>query len=165
MTTPYQKLQSKIIQQSDIKEIVDQWKSQNNSLVFTNGCFDLLHRGHVDYLSRAAALGDRLIIGLNTDRSVKSLKGTSRPFQDEKTRAMILASLFFTDAIVLFDTDTPYQLIQLISPDILVKGDDYQPEKIVGYDVVTQSGGMVKTIPFIEGFSTTLLVERIKHSK
>lgn len=162
MSTPYQQLLTKIIPLANIRKIATQWRSQNQSLVFTNGCFDLIHRGHIDYLSKAAALGNKLIIGLNTDKSVQSIKGTSRPFQDETTRAMILAALFFTDAIVLFDTDTPYELIKMISPDVLVKGDDYVTENIIGYDIVTQGRGVVKTIPFIAGFSTTLLVEKIQ---
>ena len=114
---------------------------QGRKIVFTNGCFDVLHRGHIQYLAKAAALGDSLVIGLNTDASVKKLKGPSRPYLDEDTRALILASLGFVTAVVLFDEDTPYDLIKRIQPDVLVKGGDYKTEEIVGYDMVKAKGG------------------------
>jgi len=131
-------------------------------VVFTNGCFDILHVGHLDYLEQARNLGDRLIIGLNTDASVRRLKGSQRPVNDNYTRSRALAALEFVDAVVFFDEDTPFELIRLITPDILVKGGDYLAENIVGADIVMKSGGKVKTIPFTDGFSTTSFIERIK---
>lgn len=162
---PLQQIYSKIIPFEELSRLTRKWKAEEENIVFTNGCFDLIHRGHIDYLAKASALGTRLIIGLNTDDSVSRLKGAGRPFQDEMTRAMILAALFFVDRVVLFDTDTPYELIGEIKPDILVKGDDYTPEEIVGYDIVTSYGGTVKTLEYIEGHSTTLLVSKIKDSR
>lgn len=138
------------------------WKFHEKKVVFTNGCFDLLHQGHIDYLATAADKGDVLIIGLNTDASVKRLKGEERPVQDERSRALILASLRFVNAVVLFDQDTPYDLIKLVKPDVLVKGSDYQAEDIVGYDVVMENGGEVITVDFLDGFSTSGLINRIK---
>lgn len=129
--------------------------------VFTNGCFDLIHLGHVDYLSKARDLGDLLVVGVNTDASVRRLKGQSRPLQDENSRAMVLAAFSFVDYVVLFDEDTPAELIKAVQPDILVKGADYKPENIVGYDTVTAKGGQVVTIEFIEGYSTTNIVKKI----
>ena len=132
--------------------------SQGLKLVFTNGCFDILHRGHVEYLAKAADMGDVLVVGLNTDASVKRLKGEGRPVNDQEARALVLASLSFVDAVVLFDEDTPYELIKAIRPDVLVKGADYKPEEIVGYDIVTSYGGKVETVPLVEGYSTTSLL-------
>lgn len=146
-------------QQAILQKIAD-WKDQK--VVFTNGCFDILHRGHVDYLAKAADLGDKLVIGVNTDASVSKLKGPHRPIQDEQSRLQILASLAFVDAVILFNEDNPYELIKCIQPDVLVKGSDYQPENIVGYDIVTAKGGEVKTIDFIPGFSTSLIEQKIK---
>lgn len=138
------------------------WRFHENKIVFTNGCFDLMHQGHIDYLSQAADHGDILIVGLNTDASVKRLKGENRPVQDERSRALLLSSLRFVDAVVLFDHETPYDLIKLVSPDVLVKGSDYSAEEIVGYDIVTAKGGEVITIDYLDGFSTTGLIEQIK---
>ena len=131
---------------------------QGLKVVFTNGCFDILHRGHVEYLSKASDMGDVLVVGLNTDASVKRLKGEGRPINDEQARALVLASLSFVDAVVLFDEDTPYELIKAIRPDVLVKGADYKPEEIVGCDIVTSYGGKVETVPLVEGYSTTQLL-------
>lgn len=138
------------------------WRFRNERIVFTNGCFDILHRGHVEYLAKAAALGTKLIVGLNTDASVRRLKGDSRPVNDEQARALLLASLVFVDEVILFDTDTPRELIEFVQPDILVKGGDYRPEDIVGHDVVTARGGEVVTIPLTEGYSTTSIIEKMK---
>jgi rfaE bifunctional protein nucleotidyltransferase chain/domain len=132
--------------------------------VFTNGCFDILHKGHVDYLAKAADLGEILIIGLNTDASVSKLKGPHRPIQDESSRLQIIASLGFVDAVILFEEPTPYKLIQLVQPDVLVKGSDYLPEEIVGYDIVKAKGGIIKTIDFLPGYSTSLIEKKIKLS-
>lgn len=160
-----ERIESKIICQKDLNNLILKWREENQKIVFTNGCFDLLHLGHVDYLAKAKDLGDRLIIGVNTDSSVKRLKGKNRPLQDENSRLHILAALHSVDAVVLFDEDTPYELIKKIQPDILVKGADYKIENIVGYDIVTSRGGSVKTIEFIEGYSTTKIEQRILNSK
>lgn len=140
------------------------WNDGGEQVVFTNGVFDLIHRGHVDYLAKARDLGDRLIIGVNTDASVSKLKGPHRPIQDELSRMIILASFEFVDAVILFDTQTPYELIHLVQPDILVKGSDYKAENIVGYDIVKAKGGNIQTIDFIPGFSTSLIEQKIKTS-
>lgn len=141
---------------------VEEWKRESQKIVFTNGCFDLLHLGHVDYLEKAAALGDRLVIGLNSDSSVSALKGPNRPVNDEYARARVLAALAFTDAICLFDQNTPYELIKGILPDILVKGGDYQISNIVGADIVMDNGGKVLTLPVVEGYSTTAIINKNK---
>lgn len=154
-------IKSKIVDRQQAASIVHQWQTKGDKVVFTNGCFDLVHRGHVEYMAIAANLGQRLVLGLNTDASVKRLKGELRPLVDEQSRAILLAAFEFIDLIVLFDEDTPYELIKAVQPDILVKGSDYKPESIVGYDVVTARGGKVETIDFVEGFSTTKLVEKI----
>jgi rfaE bifunctional protein nucleotidyltransferase chain/domain len=158
-----QAIAEKICQNHDaLKTKLVKWNEEGKQIVFTNGCFDLLHRGHVDYLAKAADLGDVLVIGVNTDASVSKLKGPHRPIQDEQSRMQILASLGFVDAVILFDEDTPYNLIQMVQPDVLVKGSDYKPEDIVGYDIVTAKGGSVKTIDFIPGYSTSLIEKKIK---
>ncbi len=141
---------------------VAQWHTTHQTIVFTNGCFDILHLGHIDYLTKAAQLGTKLIVGINTDASVKRLnKGDSRPLQNENARALIMASLRCVDAVVLFDEDTPLQLITAITPNILVKGGDYVPQNIVGYSHVIAHGGKVLTIPFLEGYSTTAIEQKI----
>ena len=145
-------------------ECLKSWKTKNQKLVFTNGCFDILHRGHIDYLDKTAALGDKLIVGLNTDSSVKTLKGKKRPFIDEKSRAILIASLEMVDAVILFSDETPYDLINKIKPDVLTKGKDYEIEEIAGFDIVLEKGGKVETIEFTKGFSTTSLIEKIKNS-
>lgn len=158
-------IQNKIISRENLLPLLERWRLKSQKIVFTNGCFDILHQGHIDYLSKAADMGDRLIIGLNTDESVRKLnKGTDRPIQDENSRAIILAALGFTDAIVPFSEDTPLSLIELIAPDVLVKGSDYTVDQIVGSDVVLQNGGEVKTIDFLPGFSTSGIVKKIKGS-
>ncbi len=155
-------LKSKIATtKEEMAETLELWRGNNTKIVFTNGCFDILHRGHVEYLANAANLGDVLVLGLNTDASVKRLKGESRPLQDEFSRATILSALFFIDKVVYFDEDTPYELIKYIQPDILVKGGDYEVEKIVGYDIVKAKGGEVLTIDFVDGFSTTKIINKM----
>ena len=136
------------------------WRAQGRKVVFTNGCFDLLHLGHVDYLEQARHLGDALVVGLNTDESVGRLK-PGRPIQDEVARARILASLAFVDAVVLFGEPTPLGLIELVQPDVLVKGDDYAIDGIVGHELVLNRGGEVLTVPLVPGYSTSRIVERI----
>jgi D-glycero-beta-D-manno-heptose 1-phosphate adenylyltransferase len=140
------------------------WEFKGRKVVFTNGCFDILHLGHIDYLAKAAGMGDKLVIGLNTDASVSRIKGPHRPITDQHSRAMLLASLSFVSAVVLFDEDTPYELISAIKPDVLVKGADYKPEEIVGYDIVTAKGGTVETLEYLEGYSTSAIEKRIKDS-
>jgi len=137
------------------------WRFHSEKIVFTNGCFDILHRGHIDYLAKAADEGNMLIVGLNTDNSVQRIKGKNRPIQDQVSRAMILASLQFVSAVVLFDEDTPYELIKFVQPDVLIKGSDYRAEDIVGSDIVKAKSGEVKTIDYLEGFSTSSIVEKI----
>lgn len=158
-----QQIQNKILNNStEFNALLDDWRANNYKIVFTNGCFDLLHRGHVDYLTKARDLGDKLFLGLNTDASVSKLKGEHRPIQDEQSRMHIMASLQCVDAVILFDEETPYELIKSVQPDILVKGADYKPENIVGYDIVTAKGGEVITIEFLEGYSTTSIEKKIK---
>jgi rfaE bifunctional protein nucleotidyltransferase chain/domain len=164
-------IQSKIYTRETFIHALSAWKFQEKKIVFTNGCFDIIHRGHIDYLAKASDLGKKLIIGVNSDASVKRLgKSVTRPLQDEQTRAMILASLHFVSAVIIFDEDTPLDIITFIQPDILVKGADYdatetnkQSKKyIVGSDIVTAKKGVVRTIEFLEGFSTTKIEEKIK---
>lgn len=138
------------------------WRPYNQHTVFTNGVFDLIHPGHLTYLAEARSLGDRLIVGLNSDESVRRLKGASRPIMPQAARAQLLASLFFVDGVILFDTDTPLALIKKLRPDILVKGGDYQIKDIVGAQEVAEWGGEVKVLPFIEGYSTSTLIEQIR---
>ena len=140
------------------------WQHEGQHVVFTNGCFDIIHLGHVDYLEKARMLGDKLVIGLNSDDSVSRFKGPERPLQDQTSRARILASMQFVDLIVFFNEDTPLNLISEIKPNILVKGSDYLAENIVGADVVKKNGGVVKTIDFVPGYSTTRIVEKIKRT-
>jgi len=158
-------IQSKIIDIDQLDSKLAYWNFKNKKIVFTNGCFDILHRGHIEYLAQAANFGDILMIGLNTDDSVRKLKGYPRPVQDQYTRALLLASLHFVNAVVYFDEDTPYDLIKRVQPDILIKGSDYHVEDIVGYDIVMQKGGEVKTIDFIPGYSTTSIIEKLKKKK
>jgi rfaE bifunctional protein nucleotidyltransferase chain/domain len=139
------------------------WRFKSKKIVFTNGCFDILHLGHIDYLAKASELGDILVIGLNTDDSVRKLKGAGRPIQDEVSRAMTLASLRFVDAVVYFGEETPYELIKTINPDVLVKGADYKPEDIVGYDIVHSKGGEIVTLDYIDGYSTSAIEKRIRN--
>lgn len=158
-------INSKIHTKETLLKNIGIWRFFDKKIVFTNGCFDILHRGHIDYLSKAADLGDVLIVGVNSGNSVKRLgKGENRPIQDELSRAMILASLHFVSAVIIFDEDTPYELIKLIQPDVLVKGGDWKTEDIVGNDIVTAKEGEVKTIEFLEGFSTTLIEKKIKNN-
>ena len=144
-------------------QLVTKWRSSGEKIVFSNGCFDILHLGHIDYLEKASKLGSKFIIGINSDISVKRLKGPQRPVQSEEARTRMLAALGFVDAVVLFEEDTPLQLIETLKPHILVKGDDYTIENIVGADVVLQEGGEVKTIPLVKGYSTSSIIEKIKN--
>ena len=161
--TPSEIIHSKIFDNaSAFLPVLNQWKLSGDSIVFTNGCFDLVHRGHIDSLAKAAILGDRLVVGLNSDVSVKLLKGETRPLIDQQPRAIMLAALLMVDAVILFDEETPYELIRSIVPDVLVKGTEYQVEEIAGFDVVLAHGGRVERIELTEGFSTTDLIQKIK---
>ncbi|MEQ9373859.1 MAG: D-glycero-beta-D-manno-heptose 1-phosphate adenylyltransferase [Imperialibacter sp.] len=141
---------------------VASWHAEGLSVVFTNGCFDILHLGHVDYLERARQLGDKLVVALNTDASVQRLKGPERPIVNEASRARVMAALGFVDLVVFFDEETPKELIEALQPDILVKGGDYTVETIVGADFVLKHGGKVIPLPLIDGYSTTTFVNKIK---
>jgi rfaE bifunctional protein nucleotidyltransferase chain/domain len=141
---------------------VAEWKAKGEKIVFTNGCFDIIHLGHVDYLERARDLGSKLVVGLNTDSSVSGFKGPGRPVQNQDSRARVLASFQFVDLVVPFDEDTPLKLISELVPNVLVKGSDYLAENIVGADVVKQGGGKVVTMDFVKGYSTTAVIEKIK---
>jgi len=159
-----QLIQSRIIKDEDLEALLTCWRLKDEKIVFTNGCFDLLHRGHVEYLARAAGLGSILIVGLNSDDSVRKIKGADRPIQDEYSRALLTASFHFVSGVKLFDEETPYNLINRIIPDVLVKGGDYREEDIVGADVVKQHGGQVATIDFTGGYSSSRLIDKIRHS-
>jgi rfaE bifunctional protein nucleotidyltransferase chain/domain len=166
-------IQEKIYTKETLVKPLIVWKFFAKKVVFTNGCFDLIHRGHIDYLAKASDLGGALIVGINSDASVKRLgKSATRPLQDEQTRAMILASLHFVSGVIIFDEDTPIDLISFVKPDILVKGADYDASEtnpaskkyIVGSDLVRANGGEVKTLEYLEGFSTTAIEQKIKAS-
>ncbi len=154
-------LKTRIFTWEDIEKQSNIWRLKDKKIVFTNGCFDLLHLGDIEYLVKASVFGGALVIGLNSDASIRKIKGNRRPIMDEKSRAMVLASLRFVDAVVLFDQETPYELIKLIQPDILIKGEDYKVEEIVGQDIVQAHGGKVITIELTEGYSTSSVIERI----
>lgn len=152
----------KIMLRESAKAIINLWQFKNEKIVFTNGCFDILHRGHLEYLLQAAALGHRLIVGLNSDESVSRLKGPTRPVNNIDDRAFALASLRCTDLIVPFEEDTPLELIEFLQPNILVKGGDYTIESIVGAKETLQRGGKVEVLSFKEGYSTTSLIDKMK---
>lgn len=164
-------LQKKIVSLNDLVQEVSTLKSQHKKIVFTNGCFDILHKGHVQYLSLAADLGDILVVGLNSDASVKRQgKGDDRPVNNSDARGLVLAGLGFVDFVVEFDDDTPQKLIEAIVPDVLVKGGDYDPDEtnpdskkyIVGRDIVLKNNGRVEVIDLVQGFSTTSIIQKLK---
>ena len=158
------KINSKIFSLDDLKNQVNAWKKSGEDVVFTNGCFDIIHRGHIELLAQTADLGDRLIVGLNSDSSIQKLKGLDRPIITENSRAILLASLSFVDAIIIFPEDTPLNLISTLLPDILAKGGDYEIETIVGHEIVQNNGGKVILISFVDGFSSTAIINKIKKS-
>ena len=160
--TQLELIAEKIIPSDKIEKQTNLWRFLSNRIVFTNGCFDILHRGHIEYLAAAADLGSKLIIGLNSDASVSRLKGSGRPINSFQDRALALAALRFTDAIVEFDEDTPLHLIRKIKPDFLVKGGDYSQSEIVGATDVEASGGEIVIISFTEGYSTTSFLKKIQ---
>lgn len=155
-------IENKIKKSDELKSILLKLKEKRKKIVFTNGCFDLIHYGHVKYLEDAKKNGDVLVVAVNSDKSVKKIKGDKRPIVNQESRIRVIASLESVDYAVLFDEETPYELIKFLMPDILVKGGDWAKEKIAGSDVVTRNGGEVKTIPFIHGFSSTSLIDKIK---
>lgn len=157
-------IDTKIMTLSQLTERLDQLRNGTSKprVVFTNGCFDLVHQGHVDYLSRARDLGDLLVVGLNSDDSVRRLKGASRPISNQVSRSRVLAAFAFVDYVVVFDEDTPLRLIEAIVPDILVKGGDYNRDNVVGADFVEQNGGRLELIPLVPGESTSNLVNKMK---
>lgn len=157
-----EKIKSKIQNWEAIQSTAEAWRNAGQKIVFTNGCFDILHYGHIHYLAEASALGNKLVIGMNAAASVSRLKGSHRPINDEMTRTFLLASLEMTSAVVLFEQDTPLELIKTVRPDVLVKGGDWQPHQIVGADFVLENGGKVRSLPFIKGYSTTAIEEKIR---
>lgn len=157
-------LKHKILDGKSLSARLTDWKSAGKKIVFTNGCFDLLHAGHIAYLSEAASLGDILIVGLNSDNSVSQLKGPNRPVNNESSRSAMLASMFFIDAVVLFSEETPLELIKCINPDVLVKGGDYEVHQIAGAKEVLAKGGAVKILSFLPGYSSSAIIKKIKAS-
>ena len=157
-------INNKIHNLKDLKSQVGKWKQAGNEVVFTNGCFDIIHKGHIEVLARSADLGDKLIVGLNSDQSIQKLKGEDRPIIDEESRAILLAALSFVDAIILFSEETPLKLINTLLPDILAKGGDYEIKTIVGHKIVQENGGKIKLVPFLDGFSSTTIINKIKNS-
>ena len=155
------KIENKIMSMENAKIQIKKWQNNDEKVVFTNGCFDVLHAGHIKYLFKAKSLGNHLVIGLNTDSSVRILKGKNRPLQDEQDRALILAALEAVDLVILFDEDTPLEIITFLKPDILVKGSDYTIDNIVGAKEIVQWGGKVETIEFVNGKSTSLIIEKM----
>jgi len=156
-------IQTRIFSREELARKCNIWRGAGKKIVFTNGCFDILHHGHLDLLAKAADFGNILILGLNTDSSVQRLKGPDRPVTNEQDRAFQVASLLCVDAVCLFDEDTPEALIEILKPDVLVKGGDYTIDKIVGASFVQNNGGKVEIVPFVEGYSTTSIIDRIKH--
>ncbi|MCB9183155.1 MAG: D-glycero-beta-D-manno-heptose 1-phosphate adenylyltransferase [Flavobacteriales bacterium] len=161
--TAAETLDRRVVDRTGITRLCNIWRMKGDRIVFTNGCFDILHRGHVEYLQEAAALGDRLVVGLNSDASVRRQgKGDDRPLNDQDSRAKVIAALRLVDAVVIFEEDTPLELIKAVEPDVLVKGGDWSEDRIVGAEVVKARGGEVRSLKLVEGYSTTALVERIR---
>jgi rfaE bifunctional protein nucleotidyltransferase chain/domain len=154
----------KIFNKEQLQRQLKIWALLGKKIVLTNGVFDIIHQGHISLLSEAAAMADVLIVAINSDASVKRLKGNSRPVNDEYSRALVLASLVMTDAIIIFEQDTPLELINTIMPDILVKGGDYTIDKIAGANEVLANGGKVEIVPIAEGFSTTSIINKLLKS-
>lgn len=161
MNQHFQQLKNKLQDWQGAQKQVAAWQDAGEEVVFTNGCFDLLHYGHIYYLAEAASLGNRLVVGLNGDASIQRLKGAHRPIKEQISREHVLASLAFVDLVVLFEQDTPLELISLLLPDLLVKGGDWQPKDIVGSNIVLQHGGKVQSLAFVDGYSTTRLEQKI----
>lgn len=154
-------IQNKILDDAGLNRLLTLSRIQSKKIVFTNGCFDILHKGHADYLAKAKSYGDILVLGLNADVSVKKLKGANRPINSQDARAFLLASFHVVDAVILFEEETPYELIKKVNPDVLVKGADYKPENIVGADIVKANGGTIVTVEFLQGYSTTTIINKL----
>ena len=163
MSKQLNKLKAKIFHIEDLSQIIKEWRLDGNKIVFTNGCFDLIHLGHLEILARSADLGDRLIVGINSDKSIKRIKGKSRPIIEEDSRAKQLAAIEFIDAVILFNEDTPFDLINILKPDVLTKGGDYKKNDIVGNELINKERGEVVIIPLTQGYSTTSILEKIKN--
>ncbi|MEG1497954.1 MAG: D-glycero-beta-D-manno-heptose 1-phosphate adenylyltransferase [Bacteroidales bacterium] len=159
--TRFEFVQSKIKEGAELEKQLAYWRFHNEKIIFTNGCFDLLHPGHIEYLYKAAELGTILVVGLNSDASVSRLKGKQRPIQNQLSRATVLAGLECVDMVAIFEEDTPISLVKQVHPNFLVKGGDYKPEDIVGYQTVKSYGGEILTIPFVEGFSTSSILQKL----
>ena len=163
MSKKLNKLKAKIFNIKDLAKIINEWRLNGDKIVFTNGCFDLIHLGHLEILARSADLGDKLIVGINSDMSIKKIKGNSRPIIEEDSRAKQLAAIEFIDAVILFNEDTPYNLINILKPDVLTKGGDYKKNDIVGNQLINKEKGEVVIIPLTQGYSTTSILEKIKN--
>ena len=163
MSKALERVKNKIFNKNNLLKKLEIWRSANKKIVFTNGCFDLIHLGHIEVLARSADLGDILIIGVNTDSSIKELKGNNRPIIEEDSRAQQLASLEFVDAVILFNEQTPLELIKVIKPNIITKGGDYNSEQVVGKEITIKNDGEVIIIPLTQGYSTTSILDKIKN--
>ena len=163
MSKALNKLQSKIYTLDQLIDKVSNWKDQNKKIVFTNGCFDLIHLGHVEVLARSSDLGDRLIVAINSDESIIKIKGTNRPIIEEESRVKQIAALDFVDAVILFNQDTPINIISSITPNVITKGGDYKISDVVGYEIVQENNGEVVIIPLTQGYSTTSILDKIKN--
>ena len=163
MSKSLKKINNKIFLEKDLRIKLDSWRQKGEKIVFTNGCFDLIHLGHIEVLARSADLGDRLIIGVNTDKSIKNIKGQNRPIIEEDSRVKQLAALEFVDAVILFNESTPNKIINHIKPDIITKGGDYKTKEVVGYETVIENNGRVVIIPLTQGYSTTSILNKIKN--
>ena len=163
MSKKLNKLKAKIFNIKDLAKIINEWRLNGDKIVFTNGCFDLIHLGHLEILARSADLGDKLIVAINSDMSIKKIKGNSRPIIEEDSRAKHLAAIEFIDAVVLFNEDTPYDLINILKPDVLTKGGDYKKNDIVGNQLINKEQAEVVIIPLTQGYSTTSILEKIKN--
>ena len=163
MSEALKKINNKIFDLQLLMKKIEKWRSENKKIVFTNGCFDLIHLGHIEILARSSDFGDKLIIGVNSDLSIKKLKGENRPIIEESSRIRQLSALEFVDAVVLFDEETPIKLIETIKPDVITKGGDYTAKNVVGNEVVSQKSGEVVIIPLTQGYSTTSILNKIKN--
>ena len=163
MSKKLNKLKAKIFNIKDLSQIIKKWRFNGDKIIFTNGCFDLIHLGHLEILARSADLGDKLIVGINSDMSIKKIKGNSRPIIKEDSRAKQLAAIEFIDAVILFNEDTPYDLISFINPDIITKGGDYKKNDVIGKELMNKKAGEVVIIPLTQGYSTTSILEKIKN--